>query len=101
MKTLFVLITACLFFVSAKAQQVSQVQEPTGKYCVVMKDGVRKVTVDGMIITAEVVLSDSTRLTPDGTVIRGDGARAVLKVGECVGKTGDYQLNRNIKKEDE
>lgn len=87
MKTLHVLLLFLLlpFFVKAQAE-VSKAK--AGTYCVEVRDGVRVVTHDGEIMTMEVALSDSTRITPNGTLIRTDGARAVLKEGECVGSDG-------------
>lgn len=88
MKILLVVFTICLTF-------TSPFWDPgwkTEKYCASLRDGVMVLLKDGMIVTSEVILSDSTKITTDCVVIKKDGTKIGLKDGECI--TSDQNKNK-------
>ena len=80
-----VLLTSVLFLFVPKN---SIVYESTDKYCARMRDGKLIVVHDGAPISAEVKLSDGSKVSPDGSVIDKDGAKRFLQDGECIDKSG-------------
>ncbi len=61
-------------------------------FCAKLKDGVVVVTHEGTEITSEVVLDDGTRIQTNGTVIKKDGSKETLKVGQCVDMKGNINV---------
>jgi len=70
------------------------------KYCAKLKDGKLVVMHRGMEMTAEAVLGNGTRVMTDGTVVKKDGSRQLLKVGECVDKDGNIMQEKDAKDKD-
>jgi len=71
------------------------------KYCAKMKDGLLRVMHDGEEITVDVTLANGTQIKPDGTVVKKDGTRYLLKEGECVdleGRIEDLPVKEENKK---
>ncbi|MGZ3883662.1 MAG: DUF6799 domain-containing protein, partial [Bacteroidia bacterium] len=69
----------------------------------VLKDGVTVVLNDDKPIQTDVVLTNGTRISPDGALVKKDGNRSELKSGECISPNGEVlspsqTLNTNPKK---
>lgn len=57
-------------------------------YCAVLKDGVTVVVMNDKPITSDVLLSNGTRISPDGAIVKRDGNRSDLQSGQCVDPSG-------------
>ena len=66
-------------------------EENRDRYCAKMKDGKKVVMHNGIKMKSEVTLSNGTRIMTDGTIIKSNGTRATLTVGECMTKEGIIQ----------
>jgi hypothetical protein len=72
-----------------KTTQNKKDQDQSGVYCVMHKDGKKKlVTGDDKDVNNEVTLQNGTRVKSDGTVIKEDGSRVTLDAGECIDSKG-------------
>lgn len=86
MKTLFTISFVLLCGYYAKSQDNKKIQEDKqdSVYCVVVKDGLTVLTnSSGRIMTADVYLSDGTRISPRGNLTKKDGTQTIMKEGEC------------------
>jgi len=93
MKKVIVLIAACIFSLSAMAQdyQSDKSQKPTPssvKYCAKVKDGKIMVMQNDKDLTVDVKLANGTTIKMDGTIVKSDGTQTMLKNGECADNTG-------------
>lgn len=73
-------------------------EQTTEKYCASLKDGVMVLTKDGMVVTSNVKINDSTIVTTDCLVIKKDGSKSSLKDGECI--TANSGKNKNEEKKE-
>lgn len=64
-------------------------KNPANSYCAKMKDGMLRVEHEGTILTEDVTLANGTQIKTDGTIIKKDGTRNMLKEGQCVDLNGD------------
>lgn len=62
------------------------------KYCAKMKDGKTTVMYQGNTLTADVTLQNGTTVKTDGTIIKKDGSKMMLKEGECINKDGTMMM---------
>jgi len=85
MKTIFSLIAATIFTFSTFAVNIT---DHNDNYCAKMKDGVKVIMHDGKQLTAEVTLTDGSRLKTDGSVVKKDGTTWNLIEGDCLEKDG-------------
>jgi hypothetical protein len=80
MKALLIFYSICLtvssFFLETPVK--------TEKYCAAMRDGVMVLLKDGMVVTSDVTLNDSLKITTDCFVIKKDGSKTNLREGECI-----------------
>jgi hypothetical protein len=83
MKSLLLIFSICLTLSSPFWGNPGR----SDKYCAAMRDGVMVLMKDGMVVTSDVTLKDSTKVTTNCIVIRKDGSKINLKDGECI--TGD------------
>jgi hypothetical protein len=67
------------------------------KYCAAMRDGVMVLLKDGMIVTSDVIINDSIKVTSDCMIIKKDGSRTSLRDGECI--VSDDTKNKKAKSE--
>jgi hypothetical protein len=80
MKALFAIFIACIFFSTA----LFEGEHKMDKYCAALRDGVMVLLKDGMVVTTDVTINDSIKVTTDCVVIKKDGTRINLKDGECI-----------------
>src|SRR5687767_14550798 len=82
------LMICMISFLTLGAMAVVPSTEDPNKYCAVNKDGVRSILYQGHVITEEVTLTNGTKIKPDGTITRVNGAIQILNDGECMDKDG-------------
>lgn len=90
------LITACLLSLSTIT--IAGDDKPNlhpNKYCVKMKDGKLTVMHEGQPITATVTLDNGTQIMTDGTVVKKDGSKTMMKEGECADKEGKIMKEKS------
>lgn len=58
------------------------------KYCAKMKDGKKVIMHQGNPVTTDVILANGTKIQTDGTIIKSNGTKVILKEGECINKDG-------------
>ena len=63
-----------------------------------MKDGKIEIMHDGMALTADVKLDNGTWIKMDGSVVKKDGTKKILKEGECVDKEGKITESQSKEK---
>lgn len=85
MKAIITLVTVTAFSFALMANGPKEHPE---KYCAKLKDGIKTIVHQGAPITADVTLSNGTKIQPDGTIIKKDGTRTMLQEGECINKDG-------------
>jgi preprotein translocase subunit YajC len=73
-----------LISIIALSFPLKQSVQNSEKYCANLKDGVMVLTKDGIVVTSEVTINDSTTITPDCVIIKKDGTKTSLKDGECI-----------------
>lgn len=79
-------LTASTFFSVYQPEIMGE--ESRDKYCAKMKDGKKIVLHNGVQMKTYITLKNGTRIMPDGTIIKSNGARATLTSGECMTKEG-------------
>jgi hypothetical protein len=72
----------------------SPVQNDDSRYCAKLKDGIMVVTLNDQVITSDIVLRDSSRITKDAVLIKKNGKRMVLKEEECIDIDGNILAAR-------
>jgi hypothetical protein len=85
MKTITTFIIASIFSLNILAGDTANHPD---KYCARIEDGKKVVMHQGKVITADVILSNGTKIQTDGIVIRPEGIRVTLEAGECIDKDG-------------
>ena len=89
MKKLVNIISICFLFSNLMFAQSNDPKEVSNKqYCAMLRDGIMKVQIDGVYLTADVSLSNGNIITTDGMVIKREGGQIVLNNGECVDYLG-------------
>lgn len=103
MKKLLFMATCTGMFYMASAQQDTLMNKTNpatnpkeGKYCLVLKEGKPTVILDGRILTDDVKLTDGSKLTVTGGVVKRDGSRLVLKNGDCIDKHGSLNEHTEL-----
>jgi hypothetical protein len=71
------------------------------KYCAKLRDGRIVVSYQGNLITSDVTLENGTIIKPNGTIIKRDSVRLVLKEGECVDLKGNIIDKLRHEKDDD
>jgi hypothetical protein len=92
-KILLILATAALSlgsFAGNPDENKGRKNDPD-KYCAELRDGVIKVMHNNEELTADVTLSNGTKIHPDGTITREGGYNRMLKEGECVNMDGQIE----------
>jgi hypothetical protein len=95
MKTLctLALLFACVSFAYSQDDMKIKGQKTDSTYCLVLKDGLPALTSnDGKEIYNDVLLTNGTKITPNGNVTKKDGTQMVLKEGECVSSSGEISI---------
>ncbi|MES2592447.1 MAG: DUF6799 domain-containing protein [Bacteroidota bacterium] len=87
MKKITFLAAACALSFSTFAGNGSN--EHGEKYCAKLKNGKLLVMHEGTEVTSDITLNNGTKISKDGTVWKKDGAKMVLKEGECVDIEGE------------
>jgi hypothetical protein len=87
-KLILLIVTSTVLFAATVVSHDNTKSDHGDKYCAKMKDGKKVVMHEGMVITAEVTLTNGSRIQADGTLIKKDGTKKMLKEGECVDKAG-------------
>jgi hypothetical protein len=97
MRTLFFFLVSGLLNTLVSAQGVKYEDQTkdlnkTTMYCAALIDG-KMILKDQnqKPTTLEVTLTDGTKITTDGTVIRKDGSKTALKNGECIDTKGNIE----------
>jgi hypothetical protein len=89
MKTIFLtLISAGILFFNLSANNILLSKEHSNKYCAKMMNGKLTVMHEGKEVTRIAVLTNGTKIEPDGTITKKDGTKLTLKVGECMDTDG-------------
>jgi hypothetical protein len=91
MKSLLLIFALGLTFTSS----FWRTSRETEKYCAEMRDGVMVLLKDGMVVTSDVTLNDSTKITTNCVVIKKDGSNTNLKDGECIISDTKKQLKKD------
>jgi hypothetical protein len=87
-KLMSVLMAVCFINLIATAGP----EEHPNKYCAKMKDGKVEVMHMGMAITAEAKLSNGSSIQPDGTIMKSDGSKSMLRAGQCLSEEGKVEM---------
>jgi hypothetical protein len=85
MKTIITLIVASIISLNALSGNSKVHPE---KYCAKIEGGKKVVMYQGYTMTDDITLKDGTKILPDGTVVKKDGTKTALQVGECIDKDG-------------
>ncbi|MGZ4057605.1 MAG: DUF6799 domain-containing protein [Bacteroidia bacterium] len=101
---MFFLIAACTFSLNVMAGDGKTASdEHPNKYCAKVKEGKTVVMHNGMTMTADATLANGTQVKTDGTIIKKDGTKTMLKAGQCVdldGKVMDEKSKDKTTKND-
>ena len=62
------------------------------EYCAELKDGKLVTMKEGVLITADAMLDNGIKITPDAYVIRNNGTKTALKNGDCVDADGNIVM---------
>jgi hypothetical protein len=102
MKKLLLFIPTFIFLANLMAQDTPNTKQGYSgnpKYCAMMKDGKMSLSKDGKMVSSDVSLQNGVKLTHDGTLVKRDGTRRMLKNGECVdfmGNISDARMDKGI-----
>jgi hypothetical protein len=92
MKKIILVIAVTIFACSAKAQDSPDNtmlrNSPVVKYCAIEKDGKIMMLQNSKELMVDVTLENKTIIKTDGTILKPDGTKQVLKKGECVDNNG-------------
>lgn len=88
MKTIITLLICCGFSSGIYAQDtIPRTKESVdSEYCASYRKGRTVMLLNGKPLTTEVTLSNGTKVTMNGNIIRKDGSNKLLKNGECIDK---------------
>lgn len=83
MKSL-ILIVASIFSLNVMAGGLNP-----DKYCAKTKDGKVIVMHEGKTVTSTVTLTNGVQIMTDGTIVKKDGTKTMIKEGQCADANGD------------
>lgn len=86
MKTISMLIISSVLSLSVFAGNGPGNNNPD--YCAKVRDGKKVVMHEGTVLTSEATLNNGATLKTDGTIVKPDGDKENLKLGECISKDG-------------
>ncbi len=80
-----------------KSTQMHEMMDMSNEKHVMMQDGKVIIMRDGKMITVKAYtpLSNGTRVMSDGTIIKKDGTKTMLKEGECLNMAGEMVPMKN------
>jgi hypothetical protein len=95
-KTMIYLIAAGMLTLNAVAKgDDPKKKKDTDTYCAKMKDGKLTVMHEGSPLTSNATLPNGTQIKTDGTVIRKNGSKTMMKEGDCLDKDGKVNGQKN------
>jgi hypothetical protein len=96
MKKSLMLVVCYFGLVSAFAQ--NPVQNDETRYCAKLKDGVMVIMQNDLVISNDVTLRDSSKITKDGVLVKKNGNKVTLKEDECIDADGNILVLKESKK---
>jgi hypothetical protein len=98
MKAISLLITTAIFSINVIAGGDNHGSNANSdKYCTKSKDGKLMIMHEGTTITSDVTLANGVKIKTDGSVIKSDGSKMMLKDGECIDKNGKVMKDKMMK----
>jgi hypothetical protein len=89
MKTIIFLAATCIFSNHLIAGEDNPIYKKyPDKYCTTMKDNKIMVMHQGNEMMEDETLTNGCKIKPDGTLIKKDGSKMMLKDGICIDKDG-------------